>query len=94
MGNAHTTQVCSINAGILNCLSISILIGLDPTTHTAILSCTDRKDHRVASVSLAVYSSTRPLGIVSELPARRASGIGVSHVKVGNTSPSCSSTGV
>lgn len=76
------------------CLSTSILIGLDPTTHPAILPCTDRKNHCVASVSLAVYSSTSPLRIGCELPARGASGIWVSHVKVCNTTPTCSSTDV
>ena len=94
MCNAHSTQICSINAGIAKSLSISILIGLDPTTHPAVLPCTDRKDHWAASVLLGVYSSTSPLRIGCELPARGASGVGVSHVKVGNTSPPCSSTDV
>ena len=98
MSHTHTTAIGTINGGPIStvigpeCQSTSPLVGLDPATHSGVLSSTDREGGSVTYMHSRTNSATCSLGVSGELPARGTGDTVVCHIQVDHTSPAYAST--
>jgi len=95
MGHTHTSYIGTLNGGYkscvkdFKCISRSILVSLDPATHSAVLSFSGSTEgYWVTSAESTASSTTSPLTVTSHIPARRTGWARFGHIQVSNTSPS------